>query len=365
VLEGLRLLLWRFRRTLAVLWITANLAAVGLLVAYYFWLPAEADVGVAILARTLAYRHTFREVDRATAELAEGKTEPAASRLRLFLREHDRVQSGHIDAHAVTDASLALAEAHVRSERLNDAISVITRSTRIEPLDYRLWYKLGQLYGRGGDEGQGARSFRRAFLLAPNHPDLTSDYLALLGPVAALDEAQWVADQFERASRRGLPSALVKVGPPRSALQRRLLDWAGVPVEHGDYRAAYPAFNLARGAHREVLLPPALLAASPADEPLYIWLNFSDVYHGLQIEALRYRTVSGEEREAVLAAGQVSYLHRPDSAKDYYAEVRSDLRPGQLSALSVVYSCPEHTLTAEAGRVIARARLTAQAWRPQ
>jgi len=90
----------------------------------------------------------------------------------------------------------------------------------------------------------------------------TTGLSGLLGhdTIANADIRRWVADQFERAVRRGAPLVEVKVGPARGALQRQALELAFLEEpERQDLRS--------RSADRAASAParPSLEASPGAD----------------------------------------------------------------------------------------------------
>ena len=98
-------------------------------------------------------------------------------------------------------------------------------------------------------------SYRQAFMLALNHPGVVEDYLGLLSELNDFEEIMWVDDQFRRAARRGGPILMVKAGSARSLFQRRILEWAGIEVEHGQYWRSLELYNLSLGRQQTLKLP--------------------------------------------------------------------------------------------------------------
>jgi len=357
MLGRLRLALWRHGRILAALYLGGLLGTSAALAAYYFLVPDSLDMGLAIAWRTIAFRQTFEAVDRARDEVSRGRLREAEAILDRFLHRHGNIQPARVDFPAVIDASLLLADVTERQGRPGAAARVLRAMTELDPLDYRTWWKLGLIEERRGDVRRATSSLKEAFGLSPNHPRVTEDYLALLSQTGARDDVVWVAEQFERAAERGRPAVQIKAAGPRSAVERAVLSWVGIPIEHGDYGAVREVFGLERGRRRRVVVPEEMLRAAPPGEPLYVQLRFENVYEGLTIDALRWRTGDGREAGKELDRGQVSELHDQDSSAAWYAEIRTNLLPRDVISLEVLYSCPEAALGRSASRAVEVARM--------
>ena len=213
-----------------------------------------------------------------------------------------------------------------------------------------------------GETVEAARCFREAFKLTLNHPEVAEAYIAVLDRMNAYGDILWAADQYARGSRRGTPRVEAKIGVARKALHRWVLDFVGIPVEHGAYVRSVVVTGLERGERKTLALPLDMLRNWRSQgTPLYVQLKFENIYDGLRIEALRYRRPGEPFREMELDEGQVAYLHRAHSGAEYHAEIRTDLDLAKLDAVEVVYSCPEHRLSSSLDLVIEKARANFEA----
>lgn len=356
MIGGFRLFLWRRQRGVAIAYLTLLALAWALFLGFTFLAPRNVDIGATVLARSIAYHATFEEVERARTELEQGKLEAARLRLQRFVDEHATVQNSQLETHAVVEAHELLADIHMRQHRPRRAVRLLESLTDRLPLDYRAWYLRGMAEKRGVGLVEAAQSLRQAFLISLPHHEVTEEYLSVLADLTALEEILWVADQFWRGARRARPMVSVKVGTPRSALDRRLMSMAGIPVEQGRFIRWFDRRGLPRGNARTIACPPELLADWPdSSGRLTIQLRFEHIHEGLRIDALR--CVSGASvREIPIAPEDLRILHRKHSSREYSIEFDIDLDPRTFERLEIVYSCPELTLHADALAIIEKAR---------
>ena len=362
--ERLRLLLWRHQRLAAYLYLALILAFLGCLLWYRYRVPHGLDTAVAVALRSVAYQGTFERVDQVRADIEAGRLGLAEQRLDRFIAEHRHVQPAQLATHAVTEAHELLADVYRRTGRMRRRIEVLEAMILRTPLNHRLWHLKGNACRDVRDMAEAARCLREAFKLTLNNPEVVDSYIAVLDDQNAYEDILWVADHYARAKRRGAPRAEVKVGVARSSLERRGLAWAGIPVEHGIFDRNVSLAGLARGERKVLSLPREMFVGwgSPSG-PLYVQLKFENVYEELRIDALRYRRKAGEPEEVAVGEDKIAYLHRPHSGASFYAEVQTDLDARELEALEIVYSCPEHVLSAQTHRAIAKARVNVQAKR--
>jgi len=355
----LRSFLWRHQAILATVYLILLIGGCLALISYALRLPRRLDIGLTVVARSVLYQRTFREVDRARDAFASGDFTSSETRLTRFLDRHDDVQPGQLQTHAVTAAHELLAETYLAQGRAGKATRLLEDLTRHTPLDYRAWLLKATAARTAGDIETSLLSFRQAFKLAPNHPGVAESYLSLLSELNDHEQILWVEDQFERAARRGSPLLTLKVGRARSPLQRRLLEWAGIEVEHGNYHGSLELANLPNGAEQRLSLPPDLFASWPRPPgSLYLQLRFENVYEELRIDALRYLTKNGESRDYTLTPQTVRYQHRPHSGVEYYAEIRTDIDVDDIESMELFYSAfPESRLSAQAHAIIEKARV--------
>jgi len=359
----LRSILWRHQTVLATVYVAFLIAGCLALIGYGLKLPRHLDIGFTVAVRSALYQRTFREVDRAREELSSGDLTHSEARLTRFINRHDDVQPSQLATHAVSAAHELLAEIYLRQGRTGKATRLLDGLAQKTPLDYRAWLLQGQAAEIAGDVETSLESYRQAFKLAPNHPGVVEEYLGLLSELNDHEEILWVEDQFHRAARRGSPLLTLKVGGARSPIQRRLLEWAGIRVEHGSYHVSLELDNLSHGAGQRLILPPDLFHEWPHPPgSLYLQLRFENVYEELRLDALHYLTKDGERREYALTPGRVRYQHRPHSGVEYYAEIRTDIDVDEIETLELVYSTlPEMRLTDDAHAIIDKARVNALA----
>ncbi len=358
----LAMFLWKHQLSLAFLYLVLLGGAVWGVYWYAYRVPPAADAGLAVMARSVAYQRTFDQVEAACREIGQGNLANAETRLRVFIYDHQHVQTNQLETHALTDAHEALADIYLRQGKFQKAANVLDDMAERTPLNYRLWYLKGNACKAAGDTNEAVKAFRRAFKLALNHTEITESYLGALSELNAYADILWVADHFQRAARRGAPSVLVELGVARTKLHRRLLRLAEVPVKHGTYFRRTTLERLPRGSHRKITIGHEFLDPWPfAPKPLYVQLRFNNVYDGLQIEAFHYTTRDGERHVFPLNQSRLSYLHRPHSGAEYYAEIRTDLDVRELRQIEVVYSCPEAGLSDDALAIVDKARTNLKA----
>ncbi len=359
--DSFRLFCWRHRKLLAVTYVALLVGICAGLWAYLKRVPPSLEVGAAVAVRSYLYRQTFDEVERARLDWEAGDADQAEIRLERFLTEHDGVQKGQLYTHAVSDAHELLAEVYAADNRVGRATKTLKRALERTPLDYWLWYQLGAHQEGSGDFKGATKSFHEAFKLTLDHPQVASAYLEVLGEQNLHDQALWVHDQFTRAAKRAAPVVTVKVGAPRDETQRKVLDLAGIPVEHGQFFQTYRDFGLARGTHQELNLPLEMFAGAPSDpDPLYLQLRFQNVYDNLVVEGLKWRTDRGRREERWFEEGDVRTMHRDHSGVEFHAEMAITLPLDKLASVTVVYSCPPHELSEAALAVVKKALANAE-----
>ncbi|MEE9561727.1 MAG: tetratricopeptide repeat protein [Thermoanaerobaculia bacterium] len=311
----LRLFLWRHQVSLTIVYLALLVAGCGALYWYCWKMPASLDTGMTVALRSVIFQRVFSPVSQAREDLASGDLVSAQVRLERFIQRHSEIQAGQLETHAVTDAHEMLAEIYVEQGKPRKAARLLEQMARRTPLNYRLWLLLAEAARSAGDAPLAAKSYRQAFKLALNHPQVAERYLGLLSELNAFEEIVWVADQFSRAAQRGVPLASVEVGIPRSEFRRRVLEWTGIKVGHASYYRGLDLFGLPFGEGQQLSLPEELLQPWPYPTgSIYIRLRFEGVYEHLRVESLRYRTKDGETREYVLTPDRVSYQTRPHSA---------------------------------------------------
>ncbi len=366
-MSPLRVFLWRRRRPLAALYLVVLLIAVGVVYGYARYVPDSIDTGLTVAVRSTFWHDTFREVQRARIDFdkSQNATDPAErtrllrnarQRVEMFLGEHPSVQPDRLYTQAIVAATELLSEIHIARGKPSRAARVLEALADRVPLNYRLRQLEAEAKVAAGDLGGAADAFRDSFKLALNHPDVAESYLEVLAELARFEDVVWVADQFERAVRRGAPSVELKVGPARSGLQRRVLDLSGVPVEHGSYSRSVTFYNLGRGARSTVSSPPDLLADWDSGGPLFVQLRFESVYEQLEVLEFRYWTRDGKRSTLVLGADSVRTFHRPHSGVEYYVEIRTDLDPSTVARFEVDYRTPTQKLSSDAEAIVAKAR---------
>ncbi|MHC4952327.1 MAG: tetratricopeptide repeat protein [Planctomycetota bacterium] len=351
-----RVFFWRHQRGLAVLYLSAvALGWIGFL-GFIFLTPPSIDIGAAVMARALAYHDTFEEVERARDEIARNELDDARRRLRQFLDDHAGVHVSQVQTHAVVDAHELLATIHAAQERPSRAIRLYEELTALVPLHYRAWHLRGLAERAGGEAEAAEVSLDRAFNLCLNIPEVVDDYLAHLADLAKFDRILWVADQYERAELRAAPLVTVKVGAPRGEAQQRGLALSGIPIERGTFFRSFEQRGLARGEHQVIRCPPELFRDWPAgSREVTTQVRFEHIDRDLRIEAVRW-PVGGKIVEHALRSDEIQYLHRPHSAREFYAEFCLDQVPAAGQPCEIVYSCPVHELSAESRAIIEKAR---------
>lgn len=358
----LRLLLWRHQVPLSVLYLGALLVVGGGIFSLRMWMPEHLNMGLAVASRSWAYDRTFEEVKTARADFQAGRLEDAQRRLVRFLEQHADVQPGQLYTHAVTDACELLSQVYLVQEKPGKAVAVLRAMTETTPLHYRLWYSQGCILKDVGDLEQAALCLRQAFKLTLNHPQVTEAYLSVLADLNSHEEILWVADHFHRASRNAAPKVEVTAGVARSRLQRTAMNLAKVPIGHGSFLASMVFYGLERGQKRHLALPAAMFDSWPAREGKFtVGLCFKNIYQDLRIDCVRYRLKDGEWTRRVLPESQVVFWHRPHSGSEFHVELRTDLEASRIGEFEIVYSCPQHVLSGDAERMIAKARVNCQA----
>ncbi len=359
---GLRAFVHRHRVLLSLGYLGLLFAMACGLYWFRYRMPRGLDVGIAVVLRNVAYQRTFKEVARARGEIERCDLSKAEQRLELFLARHGRVQPDQLDTHAVSDAHELLAQVYLRTGRPGRALKALEAMIGQTPQNYWLWLSKARTQEEISDLEGAAVSFREAFKLAPNHPEVAEEYIASLSSLNSSEEIVWVADEFRRAVRRGGPMVTVKVGPLREDLERRLLSWAGVEVEHANFDRTLELFNLPRGPRRRIPVPEEMFAPrTDAQGTLVVQLRFEGVYDGLVIDELHYTRTSGEQGSLDLSADPTSYLHRPHSGVEFYAEVRTPFGMNDLKAMEMVYSCPQSVLSQDALAIVEKAGINLKA----
>jgi len=351
----MRLFLWRHQRLLTILYvgILALVWAGFLLFAYAT--PGRYGVGITVVARALAYHDSFEEVKVAREDIRAGHMDDAQLRLERFLEVTKDVQRSQLETHAVVEAHETLSDLHMRLDRPRRAIKLLRDLTERVPLHYRAWYLRGLAEKKGASSSAAAKSLDRAFRLTLNHIDVTEAYLLVLAELPDLEKVVWVADQFARAQQRAVPSAVVKVGVPRSVLERYSLGWAGIPVEHGTFFRQFEARGLTRGNRQVISCPAELFADWPSSNVITVQLRFEHVYRDLRVDALRCR-IGAEQMEFALDPQDVRHLHQPNSSREAFVEFDVRLDIGMATDFEILYSCPERRLTDESLAIIDKAR---------
>lgn len=363
----LRSFLWRMQRPLAVGYVALLGAVAGAIWLYHSRVPASLDTGMTVAVRSLFHRATFREVERARTDLeaAAAATDPverdqlrddARERLEAYLATQRSVQPDRLHTQAVVAATELLAELHREQGRTNRAARLLTELADRIPLNYRLQWLAGRALRAAGDLPGAAASLRAAFKLAINHADLAEDYLELLSEQNAFEDILWVARTFASGARAGRPSAELKVGVARSVSQRRVLEWSGIPVEHGAYRRSVTLFGLRRGSACVLRTPQGMFDDWSETGRLFVQVRFEGVYDGVRARVMRYRTRDGQQHELLLGPENSSTFHRPYSGVEAYVEIRSSLDAASVAELEIEYSCAEHELSNRALGIIERAR---------
>jgi hypothetical protein len=123
-------------------------------------------------------------------------------------------------------------------------------------------------------------------------------------------------------------------------------------VEQGRYAGSLELHGLERGSLRLLQVPDAMLRRCPPDRRVMVQIAFEQIYDGLIIEALRWRTPEGERREWIPPAERVGQLHRPGSGASWTVEIDTGIPARDLLGLEVVYSCPVHALSADTKRIV-------------
>ena len=228
----------------------------------------------------------------------------------------------------------------------------------ITPLNYQIWYQLGNLHVDRGDLLSAEKAFREAFKLAPNHPEIASSYLDVLIEGSRFEEILWVDDLYSKASIFALPLVQIKTGNPRSPLLRKVLKFSGIPVEHAGYTKTMEKFGLKRGSLNHLEIPGEMFKPWSSDlGNLFVQLRFENIYDGLAIDGLKYTSNGKEITKMPLADEQVSFMHQSNSGGGFYAEIDTGLVPTQLEELTIIYSCPEHRLPEGSLIIIKKAKL--------
>ena len=337
--------LWRFRVPLALLYFVGLGASWVLLFQYRRFVPPEVDLGLTIVARSTAYHSTFREVEKARGEQAAGDLAAAVERLEHFVSRHADVQPAQRFTHAVTDAEVLLAECLMELGSRGRAERVLETTTARCPLDWWPWFQLGDVREERGDLEGAAEAYLRAFRLTGNHAEVATKTIDVLADLLRHAELVQVAEEFEAACSFAAPLVDVKVGIPRTSLQRRALRFAGVDVEHGSFRKSARLWGLARGSDVTVDLPIELLGRRRPGETVAVQLRFHNVYSDLRLDSVRWHGANGELGRQEFGEGEVAELHRQHSGGDWYLEFHVPLPEGEWTAWSVGYSCPEQQLS--------------------
>ncbi|MCA8942536.1 MAG: hypothetical protein KDB80_08285 [Planctomycetes bacterium] len=362
-----RLLLWRLQRPLAVAYVALLCGAAAAIWFYHTRVPASLDTGMTVAVRSWFHEATFRDVERAKSELALAATtvdvaerdqlrEFARQRLEAYLAMQRTVQPDRLHTQAVVEATETLADLHRSEGRTSRAARLLTDLAKRIPLNYHLRWAAGRALRDAGDLVGATAAFREAFKLAINHAELAEDYLEMLSEQNAFEDILWVARMFASGSRAGRPSVELKVGVARSAMQRAVLDWSGIPVEHGSYTRAVTRFGLRRGTECVVDVPRDMFDDWSDPGRLFVQARFENVYDGVRVRAMRYTTRDGRAHELVLDAENSSVFHRPHSGVEAYVEIRPGIEAAEVSTIELVYSCDEQELSDRALAIIERAR---------
>lgn len=348
---------WRQRWWLALLVGALVFAVVRAPWWYVRHVTPDHDLGATIALRSIAYGNTFREVERARGEVDRGLDERARLRLRRFLDTHRHAQPGQLHTHAVTDAQELLADIHLKQGRSRRALRQLVEARERTPLNWWLWYREGLIRRGRGDLAGAAEALREAFKQTLTHAAVARDLIEVLAQQGRHEQVLWVADHFDRARRRCAPFVQAKAGPARPGLQRRILDWSGIALEHGDYGGVLEITGLARGRERTFDLPAALFAdVGDEGDGVYLQLRFQNVFDGLAIDSIAAVREDGTGERIDLDPAQMDWLHRPHSGGDCYVQVHLPLPRRGLAAVRVVYTCAQQVLSEAARALIAHAR---------
>ncbi len=351
----LRTLAYRHRRWLAALYLLLVLVLGGGLWAYVAFVPDDVDLGLTIAARAWFYERTFEEVAAARVEAGAGDGGVAAARVRLerFLAQHPKIQPAQLWSHAVSDAGVLLAELHTREGRAKRGAEALTPLLERLPLDYPLWWAQGRALESEAEYADAAKSLRRAFELTLHHPGVIEDYLACLGEINAFAEIGWVADEWERALIRAAPKATLKVGIPRSSLERKVLGAVGIPVEHGRFFRHEEKWGMPRGERCSVEFPAAMFEPWPWHDELVVQLRLDQLWDGFTIDAMAVERRDGRVEDRL---PRIGYLHREGSGVNAYAELFTGVPGDEVARVTLTYSCAAPKLSAKAQRTIRKAR---------
>jgi hypothetical protein len=353
MLDSLKAFAFRRRRWIAAAWIAALVVVCGGPWAYLHWVPDDVDTGIAVAARAWFYRRTFREVERARAEFAEGRGANARARLERFLAARSDVQPAQLWSHAVSDAGTLYADVCIGEGRPGRAAAALGALTERLPLDYQPWWARGRALAADGDDVSAASALREAFKLTLHHSGVIEDYLASLDALGESAQIAWVADEHERALARSAPRLLLKAGIPRTALERRVLAAVGIPVEHGRFFRHLDRFDGERGAGRRAVFPPEMFEPWPWDEELVVQLRMENGWDGFTVDRMVLLRRDGRRE---VTTPRVGYLHRPGSGVGAYAEIFTGVSGRDVRQVALTYSSAEPRLSEAAQRTIEKAR---------
>ena len=355
--EKIRFLTWKLRKPLVALYLLLLVGICAVVWVYREKVPASLDVGGTVALRAYAYENTFDTIKEARDFQQRGEHDEVTALLERFLEKRGGAQRGQLYTNAVTDAHEILASTYLAKGSSGKALKTLTRAIERTPLNYRLWYLRGKVYDERGEFPRAAEDFRQAFKLTLDHPAVTEAYLATLAEMKRHEEILWVADHFERAGPRAAPIATVKVGLPRSELQRKVMNFVGIPVEQGEFLKSCRLRGLPRGRNVSAAVPAAMFDDLPTrPDEFLMQLRFQNVYDRLKIEAVQWVLQDGSVEEFALATDAVRYMHRDHSGVEYHAEFPTSMPTDPIQSVNVIYSCPPHDLNEEAQRIIANAK---------
>ena len=246
-----------------VVYLGALLFAGGAPLAYLAFVPASLDKKIGIGLRTLSFRHEERRVEQAAELVAQGKDLEAEELLRRYLDSRHTVGRGTTATDAVCDALVLLAELYEKRGKLKEALTCRERLVELSPNDFYYMYLLANSYDDAGDVDNALTYYRRSFHLEPAYPELQDRYFSRLG-VGQLSKTEELVSAYEyylELERRTPPGINVRYSAAPSDLEKRALEWLGLPLMAPDV----DDIDVALGQGRSLVIPLApaapLLAA--------------------------------------------------------------------------------------------------------
>lgn len=365
-MNRIRLFLWRHQRLLAAAYLSTVAFAVFAVWFYWARVPASVDTGLTVAIRSLYHSETFahvrlaqRDFDRGAAatdtDVRDELWNSARRRLEFYLDSQSSVQPDRLHTQAIVAATELLARIHRERGQPRRAAKLCSRLAEKIPLNYHLHWLAGQALEEAGDLPAAARALRTGFKLAINNADLANDYLSVLSEQNAFDDILWVAKHFDNGIACGRPSAELKVGVGRGGLQRQVLKWSGVPVEHGNYTRSVTIFGLNRGPSCWLRAPVDLFDDWSQPGALFVQCRFEGVYDGVRGLSMRYWTRDGSEHSLALSEDTLATHHRPMSGVESYLEIRSTIDATTVQRIEIEYSCAQQALSKGSRAAIARA----------